>query len=69
MTREYIRVYCSSGIKVGATFENLYLVKPRTFEPYGSPPALKSEELEVMLGPKWRTQAPSVFGKTIRFPS
>lgn len=53
VTREYIRVYRSSGIKVGATFENLYLVKPRTFEPYGLPPALKSEELEVMLGPKW----------------
>lgn len=53
VVREYIRVYRSSGIKVGASFDKLYTVRPRTFEPYGTPPALKSEEVEVMVGPRW----------------
>lgn len=53
VVRQFIRVYRSSGIKVGPDFGSLNIVKPRTFEPYGTPPALKSEEVEVMLSPKW----------------
>lgn len=53
VVREYVRVYRSSGIKVGSDFDKLYLVKPRAFERYGVPPALKSEEVEVMAGPRW----------------
>lgn len=53
LVRQYIRVYQSSGLKVGADFGSLYRERPRTFENYGTPPALKSEVVEVMSGPSW----------------
>lgn len=53
LVRQYIRVYQSSGLKIGADFDHLYRERPRKFENYGTPPALKSEVIEVMSGPKW----------------
>lgn len=53
VVEEHVRVYRSSGLLVGPDFENLRMVKPRRFEPYGSPPVLRSEDLEVMLTPEW----------------
>ena len=53
VVREYVRVYQSSGVKVGPSFDNLYEARTRRFEPYGTPPQLKSEDVEVMVGPKW----------------
>ena len=53
VVRQYVRVYRSQGLKVGPTFDRMAIHKPRTFEPYGTPPALKSEELEVMLPAQW----------------
>lgn len=53
VVRQYVRVYQSSAVKIGPDFENLSIVKPRRFEPYGSPPALKSEAVDVMLSPTW----------------
>lgn len=48
-----MRVYRSSGIWVGPDEDHLTEAKQRTTEPYGSPPALKSEEIGVMLSPSW----------------
>lgn len=53
VVREFVRVYRSSGVKVGASFGDLYEAAPRQFEPYGTPPQLKSENIEVMSGPSW----------------
>lgn len=53
VTRQHVRVYRSSGLMVGPTFEELRPHKPRTFEPYGTPPELRSDVLEVMLTPRW----------------
>jgi len=48
-----MRVHRSSGVFVGPTATQLVEAKQRTTEPYGSPPALKSEELQIMLTPTW----------------
>ena len=53
VVREYVRVYRSSGVKVGASFDELYEAAPRRFESYGTPPQLKSDNIEVMSGASW----------------
>ncbi|KCV27902.1 hypothetical protein L489_5550, partial [Bordetella bronchiseptica 00-P-2730] len=49
----WLRVHRSSGIFAGPHADALTEVKQRTSEPYGSPPALKSEEIPLVLSPKW----------------
>lgn len=49
----WIRVFRSSGVFIGPDENHLVEAKQRTTEPYGSPPALKSDELDVMLTPSW----------------
>jgi hypothetical protein len=49
----WLRVFRSSGIFVGPNANELVEAKQRTIEPYGSPPALKSEEIQVTLTPTW----------------
>ncbi len=49
----WLRVFRSSGIFVGPNPSELVEAKQRTTEPYGSPPALKSEEIQVTLTPTW----------------
>jgi hypothetical protein len=56
----WLRVFRSSGIFVGPTPNELVEAKQRTTEPYGSPPALKSEEIQVTLRPDW-TDTGSVY--------
>lgn len=53
VNRAWLRVYRSSGIFVGPSLAALTEAKQRTNEPYGSPPALKSEEIEVRVSPSW----------------
>ncbi len=53
VNKVWLRVYRSSGIFVGPTFDKLVEAKQRTTEPYGSPPDLKSEEIPVVLTPTW----------------
>lgn len=49
----YLRVYRSSSIFAGPTFEELVENKQRTIEPMGSPPELKTEEVEIVIKPGW----------------
>lgn len=49
----YMRVHRSSGIWTGPNFDRLTEFKQRTNEPYGTPPALKSEELRLQISPSW----------------
>jgi hypothetical protein len=53
VNKAWLRVYRSSGIFVGPAFDKLREVKQRTSEDYGTPPALKSEELSINLTPAW----------------
>jgi hypothetical protein len=53
VNKVWLRVYRSSGIFVGPSASELTEVKQRTTENYGTPPALKSDEIELTLTPSW----------------
>ncbi len=53
VNKAWLRVYQSSGLFIGPTVNTLVEAKQRTTEPYGSPPELRSTEIEVMLTPTW----------------
>ncbi len=54
VNKAWIRVFKSSGIFIGPDADNLVEVKQRTTEPYGTPPGLKTDELDVDLTPSWK---------------
>lgn len=49
----YLRVYRSSGIFAGPTFDELTEAKQRTDEPYGTAPRLKDDEVEIVIEGAW----------------
>jgi hypothetical protein len=49
-----LRVYNSGGFTAGPDLTRLTEAKIRTTEPYGSPPALKTGEVEVAVSSSWR---------------
>jgi hypothetical protein len=53
VNKAWLRVYRSSGVFVGPNAEQLVEHKQRRAEPYGSPPALKTDEIELALHPQW----------------
>ena len=53
INKAWMRVYRSSGLWVGPDEDHLVESKQRTTEPYGTPPALRSAEIEVMTTPAW----------------
>lgn len=53
INKAWLRVFRSSGIFIGPNVNSLVEAKQRTVEPYGSPPELKSQEIEIMLTPSW----------------
>lgn len=53
INKAWLRVFRSSGIFIGPNENMLVEAKQRTTEPYGSPPGLKSQEIEIMLTPSW----------------
>ena len=54
LNHAWLRVLESSGIFAGPTADKLVEAKQRTTEPYGSPPALKTEDIKMMLTPTWQ---------------
>jgi hypothetical protein len=54
VNKAWVKVYQSSGIFVGPDEDHLTEIRQRTNEPWGSPPALQSAELEVMTSPYWQ---------------
>jgi hypothetical protein len=53
VNKAWLRVYKSSGIFVGPDETSLVEAKQRTTEAFGAPPALKSQEISLMLTPSW----------------
>ena len=53
VNKVWLRVYRSSGIFAGPSATLLTEAKQRTTENYGLPPALKSEEIPLMIDPSW----------------
>lgn len=61
ISKAFLRVFRSSGIYVGPDSTRLVQYKQRTTEPYGSPPNLKTEEIDVVLTPSWENQGGQIF--------
>lgn len=57
VNKVWLRVYRSSGIFVGPAFDKLTESKQRTTEPPGTPPALKTDEIELTITPSWQNGA------------
>jgi hypothetical protein len=53
VNKVWLRVHNSSGISVGPTVDELVQYKQRTTEPYGTPPALVTGEIEMSLTGAW----------------
>lgn len=53
VNKVWLRVDQSSGIFAGPSFSSLKPVKQRTNEPYGAPPALKTQEVDIDIDPTW----------------
>lgn len=53
INKAWLRVYRSGGIFIGPTEDELTEAKQRTDEDYGSPPRLKSDEVEITTLPAW----------------
>ena len=56
VNKVHLRVYQSSGVQAGPSFEKLTTYPARSVDdPYGSPPALRTGELAMAIGPSWNT--------------
>lgn len=53
VNKVWLRVVNSSGIFAGPSLDKLIQYKQRTTEPYGSPPSLKTQEIEIDVEPTW----------------
>lgn len=53
VNKVFLRVKDSSGIRTGPDFNSLTEAKIRTVEPFGSPPALQTREIEVVNRAAW----------------
>jgi hypothetical protein len=53
VNRVWLRVFRASSIFAGPNEDQLVQYKQRTSEPYGSPPELLSEQVEVLMSPSW----------------
>lgn len=65
VNRVWLRVYRSSGIFTGPNENQLTEAKQRTTEPYGTPPALKSDEIEVTVSPTWQNSGGQTFVRQV----
>jgi len=54
VNKAYLRLVDSSGMQIGPSFDNLTQIKIRTTEPYGTPPALQTGEIEQLLPASWQ---------------
>lgn len=56
VSKVHLRVYQSSGLQAGPSFSRLTTYPARSVDdPYGSPPALRTGELSMAIGPSWNT--------------
>ena len=53
VNRVWLRVFRSSSVLAGPNESSLVAYKQRTTEPYGTPPRLMSEQIEIVLHPSW----------------
>lgn len=58
VNRVHMRVFASSGLLAGPSFDKLKEVKQRTTETYGEAPELRSQRYNLMVTPTWDEDAP-----------
>lgn len=68
VVKVWLRVLRSGGIFAGPTFTQLREFKQRTTEPYGSPPALVTDEIEIPLTGSWTTNGQVVVRQSDPLP-
>lgn len=57
VNKVWMRVVRSSGVFAGPSVDKLTQYKQRTTEPYGSPPSLRTDEIEMDVRPDWGNDA------------
>ena len=68
VNKVWFRVVSSSSVFAGPTFDKLTENKVRTTEPYGSPPALQTGEVNLMVTPSWGPDGAICFQQTDPLP-
>lgn len=58
ISKLYVRVHRSRGIFVGPAFDRLTEDKPRTNEPYGAAPRLKTTQIPIVIHGQWKLDTP-----------
>jgi hypothetical protein len=64
----YLRVKDSSGVTAGPNFSKLREYKQRTNEPYGSPPRLINDEIQITIDNQWDANAQICIRQTQPLP-
>lgn len=68
VNKVWMRVVNSSGIFAGPDVDHLVQFKQRTTEPYGSAPALRTDEIEIDVRPDWGNDAAIVVRQSDPLP-
>lgn len=68
INKAWVRVSASSSLFVGPNADNLIEAKVRTTEPYGSPTALKTGEIEIVAKPDWNDNGKLLIRQTNPLP-
>lgn len=68
VNKVWLRVVASSGIFAGPTIDQLVQFKQRTTEPYGTPPALRTDEIEIDVRPDWGNDAAIIIRQSDPLP-
>jgi hypothetical protein len=68
VNKVWIRVVSSSGIFAGPDVDHLVQFKQRTTEPYGTPPTLRTDEIEIDVKPDWTNDAAIVVRQSDPLP-
>lgn len=68
VNKVWLRVYESSGIFAGPALDKLREYKQRSGEPYDTPPALRTDEIELSLTPTWSAGAQVYIRQTDPLP-
>ena len=68
VNKVWMRVVNSSGIFAGPSTSRLVQFKQRTTEPYGAPPTLRTDEIEIDVRPDWGNDAAVVVRQSDPLP-
>ena len=69
INQAWLRVSRASGLSAGPTLDDMIEFPPRTDEPYGSPPTLKTEELDLVTLPGWSDDGALFIQQTSPLPA